>query len=33
MGPLMNSEDFAEAFNCEVGTPMNPPAADKCVLW
>ena len=29
----MNSEDFAKAYNCAVGSPMNPPAEDKCVIW
>ena len=29
----MNSEDFARAYNCEVGSPMNPPVEDKCVIW
>ncbi|KAG6586939.1 Endothelin-converting enzyme 1 [Phytophthora cinnamomi] len=30
-GAAMNSAAFSSAFNCPVGTPMNP--ADKCVLW
>ena len=29
--PVMNSPDFAKAFNCKAGTPMNP--VDKCRLW
>ena len=30
-GPLMNSEDFSKAWNCPVGSLMNP--SNKCVLW
>ena len=30
-GPLSNLEGFAEAFQCEPGTPMNP--KDKCEVW
>ena len=29
--PLANSADFAKAFSCPTGSPMNP--SDKCVLW
>ena len=30
-GVLVNMPEFAEAFACEVGTPMNP--AKKCSVW
>ncbi|XP_065339082.1 endothelin-converting enzyme 1-like [Cloeon dipterum] len=30
-GIMMNSEEFASAFQCAVGTPMNPER--KCILW
>lgn len=30
-GPLLNNEDFVNAFECAAGTPMN--RANKCVLW
>nr|XP_054929718.1 membrane metallo-endopeptidase-like 1 [Dermacentor andersoni] len=29
--PLMNMPEFATAFGCAIGTPMNPPV--KCTFW
>lgn len=31
LGPLSNSEDFATAYECPTGSPMNP--AHKCNVW
>ncbi|KAG4067966.1 hypothetical protein HA402_010652 [Bradysia odoriphaga] len=33
IGPMSNMQEFADDFNCPVGSPMNPPTADKCVVW
>jgi Peptidase family M13 len=30
-GIMMNSEEFAKAFQCPTGTPMNPEV--KCSMW
>lgn len=30
-GPLSNIQDFASAYNCPAGSPMNP--QDKCAVW
>ncbi|XP_053676646.1 neprilysin-1-like [Anopheles nili] len=31
VGPLSNSRDFAEAYRCPLGSPMNP--VSKCSVW
>ncbi|XP_017119291.1 neprilysin-1 [Drosophila elegans] len=31
LGPLSNSRDFAHAYNCPLGSTMNP--AEKCSVW
>jgi putative endopeptidase len=32
-GPVRNLPEFGEAFGCERGDPMYPPAEDICVVW
>ncbi|KZO95345.1 Metalloprotease [Calocera viscosa TUFC12733] len=32
-GPLSNLPEFAKAFNCSVGKPLNPPPERQCHLW
>jgi endothelin-converting enzyme/putative endopeptidase len=32
-GPLSNLPDFAAAFQCKEGSPMVPPAAQRCEIW
>lgn len=31
LGPLSNSEDFANAYKCPSGSQMNP--TNKCSVW
>lgn len=33
IGPMSNMKEFSDDFNCAVGSPMNPPAEDKCSVW
>lgn len=33
IGPMSNMQEFANDFNCAVGTTMNPPPEDKCTVW
>ena len=32
-GVMRNFDRFADAFGCAVGSPLNPPVRDKCVVW
>jgi len=32
-GPLSNMPQFAEAFQCKVGSPMVRPEAKRCQIW
>lgn len=32
LGPLMNSPDFARAFNCPISSAMNP-NRERCAIW
>ncbi len=32
-GPLQNMPAFAEAFNCQAGSPMARPANEQCKIW
>ncbi|KXN93377.1 Endothelin-converting enzyme 1, partial [Leucoagaricus sp. SymC.cos] len=32
-GTLSNIREFAEAFNCPVGSKLNPPREDQCIFW
>lgn len=31
LGPLSNSKEFSDAYNCPLGSPMNP--TNKCSVW
>ena len=31
--PLVNQDEFAAAYNCKVGSRMNPPKEQKCYLY
>ncbi len=33
IGPMSNMQEFADDFNCPVGSPMNPAPENKCVVW
>lgn len=33
IGPMSNMQEFADDFNCPVGSRMNPTPEDKCVVW
>ncbi|CAG0881750.1 unnamed protein product [Cyprideis torosa] len=32
-GPMRNLNEFANDFNCPVGSPMNPPKEEQCSVW